>query len=592
MKNQILKLLRQRWAKQNKAIPQGLDAVELEKRAEKIEAALMKAQYDGPINANLINQIEASREQIKNLDMSDLSAMAEKLGLNDPNKNVFLRKDNLFDMEGNKIPPGSKIIGGKADTVEKASKRGDPTGVFNAMKNNPEYSEIMKEFELSKKFPFDRFYNVRSGEDAIPLARKAMFDEETKDMGMSLTPLKDREGTVGEFVQEMKRFKIPDKDIQMMLSSGKSSQVPYVMEQYGMSASDVVDTLKRGDPLIEGLMKGGRVGLKDGPADPSKRTFLKIMGGLASIPIVGKFFKVAKVGKTVSKVPVIKTADVAGKPEWFDALVNKVILEGDDVTKRFATGERQTVHSKTLDDGSVVRVTQDTDQGAVRVEYDSDANVFEDTVQMEYKKELPDEGNPDPKAEFTTAESGAVGRQSGPDDYDIDVDEVGGTSFSDLESDVSKLKEYATGEKLTMKEIVNSINRKKRAQNITTDSEAQVDSIIRRQGEMLDDQDLADEMATGGRAGFKIGSGKKIIQKLTKPKRTLKSIEETGTINMSDEGIASEFERFMKETDPDGYAKIQKIVDDLNQKIELRNAKKDKGRKENASGGVAYMLGE
>ena len=588
MKNQILKLLRQRWAKQNKAIPQGLDAVELEKRAEKIEAALMKAQYDGPINANLINQIEASREQIKNLDMNELSAMAEKLGLNDPNKNKFLQKDNLFDMEGNKIPPGSTIIGGKADTVKKASERGDPQGVFNAMKNNPEYSEIMKEFELSKKFPFDRFYNVRSGEDAIPLARKAMFDEETKEMGLSLTPLKDREGTVGEFVQEMKRFKIPDKDIQMMLSSGKSSQVPYVMEQYGMSASDVVDTLKRGDPLIENMAQGGRIGLKDGP-DMNRRNFLKIMGGLASIPIVGKFFKIGKVGKTVSKVPVIKTADVAGKPEWFDALVNKVILEGDDVTKKFATGERQTVHSKTLDDGSVVRVTQDTDQGAVRVEYDSDANVFEDTVQMEYKKPLPDEGDPNPAAEFTTAESGPVGRQTGPDDYDIDVDEVGGTSIKDLDSDVSALKKYATG-KLNMKEIVDSINRKKKAQKITTDPEAQSDAVIKRQGDY--DASDYDDYATGGRAGFKIGSGKKIIQKITKPKKTLKSIEETGTINISDEGIASEFERFMKQTDPDGYAKIQKIVDDLNQKIELRNAKKDKGRKENASGGVAYMLGE
>ena len=583
MKNQILKLLRQRWAKQNKSIPQGLDAVELEKRAEKIEAALMKAQYDGPINANLINQIEASREQIKNLDMSELSAMAEKLGLNDPNKNIFLRKDNVVDMEGNKIPPGSTIIGGKADTVEKASKRGDPSGVFNAMKNNPEYSEIMKEFELSKKFPFDRFYNVRSGEDAIPLARKAMFDEETKDMGLSLTPLKDREGTVGEFVQEMKRFKIPDKDIQMMLSSGKSGQVPYVMEQYGMSASDVVDTLKRGDPLIEGMMKGGRVGLKDGP-DMNRRNFLKIMGGLASIPIVGKFFKIGKVGKTVSKVPVIKTADVAGKPEWFDALVNKVILEGDDVTKRFATGERQTVHSKTLDDGSVVRVTQDTDQGAVRVEYDSDANVFEDTVQMEYKKPLPDEGDPNPTPEFSTAESGPVGRQTGPDDYDIDVDEVGGTSISDLDSDVSALKKYATG-KLNMKEILNSMKRKDKAAKITEGGDEMIDAVTKRQGDY-------DPYATCGRAGFKIGSGKKIIQKITKPKKTLKSIEETGTINMSDEGIASEFERFMKETDPDGYAKIQKIVDDLNQKIELRNAKKDKGRKENASGGVAYMLGE
>ena len=583
MKNQILKLLRQRWAKQNKAIPQGLDAVELEKRAEKIEAALMKAQYDGPINANLINQIEASREQIKNLDMNELSAMAEKLGLNDPNKNKFLQKDNLFDMEGNKIPPGSKIIGGKADTVKKASERGDPQGVFNAMKNNPEYSEIMKEFELSKKFPFDRFYNVRSGEDAIPLARKAMFDEETKEMGLSLTPLKDREGTVGEFVQEMKRFKIPDKDIQMMLSSGKSSQVPYVMEQYGMSASDVVDTLKRGDPLIENMAQGGRIGLKDGP-DMNRRNFLKIMGGLASIPIVGKFFKIGKVGKTVSKVPVIKTADVAGKPEWFDALVNKVILEGDDVTKKFATGERQTVHSKTLDDGSVVRVTQDTDQGAVRVEYDSDANVFEDTVQMEYKKPLPDEGDPNPAPEFTTAESGPVGRQTGPDDYDIDVDEVGGTSIKDLDSDVSALKKYATG-KLNMKEIVDSINRKKKAQKITEGGDEMIDAVTKRQGDY-------DPYATGGRAGFKIGSGKKIIQKITKPKKTLKSIEETGTINISDEGIASEFERFMKQTDPDGYAKIQKIVDDLNQKIELKKAKKEKGRKENASGGVAYMLGE
>ena len=490
MKNQILKLLRQRWAKQNKAIPQGLDAVELEKRAEKIEAALMKAQYDGPINANLINQIEASREQIKNLDMNELSAMAEKLGLNDPNKNKFLQKDNVFDMEGNKIPPGSKIIGGKADTVEKASERGDPQGVFNAMKNNPEYSEIMKEFELSKKFPFDRFYNVRSGEDAIPLARKAMFDEETKEMGLSLTPLKDREGTVGEFVQEMKRFKIPDKDIQMMLSSGKSSQVPYVMEQYGMSASDVVDTLKRGDPLIEGMMKGGRVGLKDGP-DMNRRNFLKIMGGLASIPIVGKFFKIGKVGKTVSKVPVIKTADVAGKPEWFDALVNKVIVEGDDVTKKLATKEREIVHSKKIDDDSLVRVTQDLDEGVVRVEYESLDNVFEDPVQLQYKKPLPDEGDPRPTAEFTTAESGPVGRQTGPDDFDIDVDEVGGTSIRDLDSDVSKLKEYATGKKPTMKELVQNIERRKKAQRITEGGDEMIDAVTRRQGDY-------DPYASGG----------------------------------------------------------------------------------------------
>ena len=70
-----------------------------------------------------------------------------------------------------------------------------------------------------------------------------------------------------------------------------------------------------------------------------------------------------------------------------------------------------------------------------------------------YKKPNPEEGNPRPGAEFDTAESGPVGRADGPDDYSIDIDEVGGTSISDLTSDVSKLKEYATGKKQTLKEL-------------------------------------------------------------------------------------------------------------------------------------------
>ena len=121
--------------------------------------------------------------------------MATKLGLNDPNKNKFLQKDNVFDMEGNKIPDGATIMGGKElkDTVKQASERGDPSGVFNAMKNDPEYADIMKDFALSKKFPFSRETNVRSGEDAIPLARAAKFDEEMNKLNISATPGKDAE---------------------------------------------------------------------------------------------------------------------------------------------------------------------------------------------------------------------------------------------------------------------------------------------------------------------------------------------------------------------------------------------------------------
>ena len=273
---------------------------------------------------------------------------------------------------------------------------------------------------------------------------------------------------------------------------GKIEMMKRAQEMRKLDDLEVTDEMIRKPNADGGIM---RLGLKEG-SGMTRRTFLKFLAGAASIPIIGKIFKPLKIGKKVTQVPIIKTDAVPGKPEWFDQLVNKVILEGDDVTKRFATAERQSIHQKTLDNGAVVRVTEDIDDGAVRVEYDSPDNVFEDTVQMQYKKPLPDEGDPRPTAEFTTAESGPVSRRTGPDDYDIDVDEVGGSSISDLDSDVSKLKEYATGQKPTMKELVQNIKRKDRAKQITEDPEAQSDAMIRRQGD-YDPSDY-DDYASGG----------------------------------------------------------------------------------------------
>jgi len=269
-----------------------------------------------------------------------------------------------------------------------------------------------------------------------------------------------------------------------------------------MQLENILKDMKTGGKTGRDLnASGGRIGFKDGM---TRRTFLKIFAGLASIPIVGKIVKPLKFAKGVKNVPIIKTENVAGKPEWFDSLVNKVIVEGDDVTKRFATGERQSIHQKKLDDGSVVRVTEEMDDGVIRVEYESSENVFGDPVQMQYKKPLPDEGAPDPAAEFTTAESGPVGRSVGPDDYDIDVDEVGGTSIRDLDSDVSKLKEYATGQKPTIKEMMQNKRRRDRAKAITEDIDGeQSDAVIRRQGD-ADDSYYGDpeELASGGIASM------------------------------------------------------------------------------------------
>ena len=299
------------------------------------------------IDTRLIQSETDLKQALAFVDQLESRALAQEA------EKVFGKQSDLFKKDAEIIPitdpkkrldPDKPIMGGTQEdsisrNIAEATKKGDFTGIKNQILRDP---DIAREFALSKKFPFRRDINVRSGDDAIPLARAAKFDEEMKELGISSTPGKDAEGTVGEFVREMKRFKIPDKDIQMMLGSGKSSQVPYVMEQYGLSASDVVDLLKRGKPLIE-------------------------------------------------------------------------------------------------------------------------------------------------------------------------------------------------------------------------------------------------DMASGGRAGFRVG--KKVIEKIIKPKKTLKSIEETGMIDISDPDIAEEFAKFMKQMDPEGDAKIQKIVDDINQRSDLRAAKKEKGRKENSEGG-------
>ena len=82
---------------------------------------------------------------------------------------------------------------------------------------------------------------------------------------------------------------------------------------------------------------GGRIGFNKG-SGMSRRTFLKLMGGLASIPFVGKLFKpAAKVAKTA------EIAKQSGVPAYFPKLVEKIKLLGDDITRTNALQERQVV---------------------------------------------------------------------------------------------------------------------------------------------------------------------------------------------------------------------------------------------------------
>jgi uncharacterized protein YajQ (UPF0234 family) len=408
----------------------------------------------------------------------------------------------VFDMEGQEIPKGSKIMGGKQVKETEAEM---------AARMRDENKEAIKRFK--QKMKEDKDFSILDPEDMAQGGR-AGFANGTGAPSITLGPKEEPMGP---------RFETNDpgeaaKEIIRRLIKVEGAQIPLTEKGLLSLNIDSLDKQSLGGilNLLGGELQFGigkdkkgkgagftfRKQFKEG-SGMTRRTFLKILGGLASIPIVGKILKPVKIGKTVSKVPVIKTDNVPGKPEWFDQLVNKVILEGDDVTKKFATGERQSIHQKTLDDGSVVRVTEDVDDGAVRVEYESPENMYGDPVQLQYKKPLPDEGNPRPSAEFDTAESVPVARADDPDDFNIEIDEGGGASISDLTSDVSKLKEYATGKKPTIKELMQIKKRKDRAKAISEgDRDAEFEFMEKRQGQPFYDPPEPDDFASGGIASM------------------------------------------------------------------------------------------
>jgi len=74
------------------------------------------------------------------------------------------------------------------------------------------------------------------------------------------------------------------------------------------------------------MAAGGRIGFADGPDDPSRRKFMKIAGGIASIPLVGKYLKPAMVAAPKVVEVVKRSAD--GIPDFIGDLITKVVTLG------------------------------------------------------------------------------------------------------------------------------------------------------------------------------------------------------------------------------------------------------------------------
>ena len=162
---------------------------------------------------------------------------------------------------------------------------------------------------------------------------------------------------------------------------------------------------------------------KGSPPSKGRRNFLKLMGGLAALPVVGKFFKFAK--PTSTAVEAAKKAK--GVPSYFPKLVEKIKLLGDDLTSTRATGERQVVKEY-----KGYELTEEMDTGKLTIKRDNYTNeeYLDYTPGGQYYDETRKKVIKYPDSyEEVTVKPDAEGKMKdvdfGLDSYDDILDEVG-----------------------------------------------------------------------------------------------------------------------------------------------------------------------
>ncbi len=228
------------------------------------------------------------------------------------------------------------------------------------------------------------------------------------------------------------------------------------------------------------LNQGGRAKFDKGGM--SRRKFLQLMGGLASIPILGKFFKLAKPAAKV--MTAVEKSNAAGMPAWFPSLVNKVLKEGEDIG---GTVERQVVKQIELPGSKTkVIVEQDLNTGNTIVDIGVGKHGWADGRHGQPTRLTLKKG------EWIEPTKGKKGTKT-KDEFDVEEAEFTGDAesvkyeesvvekYGDHASDFSEIERYATGKNLD-KKIVG----KKR----------EADELALGRAEME-----ADDFAKGGLAG-------------------------------------------------------------------------------------------
>ena len=398
---------------------------------------------------------------------------------------LLRRRGQVVDLQGRKIDTSKPIVGGKQMDVEPVNDKFVNYTISSMNKMEP--MDAMKEANkiLKREGPYKDLTTQQ--------AKKILDDTEDHIFERNIKP-KETDITLDEASSTL------DQEIKNAYNKAvREGKFKGTEEDFRNKIDDMMD---------EDFAAGGRVGLKAGM---SRRAFLALMGGAGAGIGAAKTGLLKLFGKGVGKQAakeIVKTPNVPGKPEWFDSLVNKVILQGDDVTKKLSVQDRQVVHSLKIDDMDDVTVYRNLDDGQIRVSYDSPDNMGEQSVELVFKPGIADETTKGkPADQFYAVEAEPRGVRMGPDDYEIEFDgENLVDDVNELISDTSRLKQFARGDKKpTLKEFVESKKKKDQTRALNKDQVEQAEYLETKYGPAPDEGDpnfqnfdMSEDFASGG----------------------------------------------------------------------------------------------
>ena len=300
-----------------------------------------------------------------------------------------------------------------------------------------------------------------------------------------------------------------------------------------------------------------------------RRGFLKILAGVAALPIASKLMKGKSLLKPAAKTVAKTLPKVQGMPEWFTPLVNKIMKEGVDISPKAKNVEDIEIVKKLeipTEGGKseTITLTQNKFTGEISIEANISGGVADSPFELNYRppksdinlqtgKEIKEPGD------FSVVEKRPRPVRE-PGDYEFDYDNF---SIDEAFSDVEKLEKIATGKIKDAKKIA------ERAKGRNMVEESPYEDIMNRYPDPPD----SDYYADGGIASFANGGkakNKKIVKDelenledeilIPDPDKKVKEdpefffgpVEKRNSSILPPEGSIKELKQFIREQTPKG----------------------------------------